>query len=38
MGLSHRNTKPESIMCQSGYGRTAEKPIKSDCNNINHLY
>ncbi|MBQ3783946.1 MAG: matrixin family metalloprotease [Lachnospiraceae bacterium] len=38
MGLSHRNTKPESIMCQSGHERTAEKPIKSDCNNINHLY
>lgn len=38
MGLSHNNTKKGSIMCQTAYGRTAERANVNDLNTINHLY
>jgi hypothetical protein len=38
MGLSHQNTRPASIMCQTGYGRTATRADATDCNTINHIY
>lgn len=38
MGLSHQNTRRESIMCQYGYGRTATRADATDCNTINHIY
>lgn len=37
-GLSHRQTVPSSIMCQTKYGRTAIRASASDLQTINHLY
>lgn len=37
MGLSHHMVST-SIMCQKGYGRTAERASKKDLETINHLY
>lgn len=38
IGLSHRNTEPSSIMCQTRYDRTAERASASDLRTVNHLY
>lgn len=38
MGLSHQNCRQTSIMCQSGYGRTALRADARDLRAINHLY
>lgn len=38
MGVSHKNSKPKSIMCQLGYGREVTRAQKQDLNTINHLY
>ena len=38
VGLSHRNTQPHSIMCQTAYGRTASVPATTDAIAVNHLY
>lgn len=38
MGLSHQNSNPSSIMCQTAYNRYATKPSSEDLYAINHLY
>ncbi|HIW74810.1 MAG TPA: matrixin family metalloprotease [Firmicutes bacterium] len=38
MGLSHQNNRRASIMCQTGYGRTAVRADRTDLLTINHLY
>lgn len=38
MGLSHRNNRPSSIMCQTASGRTATAPAAIDVSTVNHLY
>lgn len=37
-GLAHNNSKPDSIMCQTAYGRSVNKAQKCDLKGINHLY
>ena len=38
LGLSHRISKKDSIMCQQGQGRTATKPNSTEVSVVNHLY
>ncbi|MBQ8688324.1 MAG: matrixin family metalloprotease [Ruminococcus sp.] len=38
IGLSHRNTNPQSLMCQTGYGRTVSVPQAIEVRTTNHLY
>lgn len=38
VGLSHRNTNPQSLMCQTAYGRAVDIPQAIDVNTFNHLY
>lgn len=38
MGLSHQNYRKASIMCQTGWGRTATRADATDCRTINHIY
>lgn len=38
MGLDENNSKPGSVMCQLGSGRTVNNAQKDDANGINHLY
>lgn len=38
MGLAHRITEKNSIMCSAVYGRTATVPQKTDADNISHIY
>lgn len=38
MGLSHQNSRQQSIMCQTSYGRVASRADAIDCNTINHIY
>lgn len=37
-GLDHYNSNPNSIMCQTSYGRVAQKVKKTDNDAINTLY
>ena len=38
MGLAHRISEKNSIMCSLAYGRTATVPQKTDAENIKHIY
>jgi hypothetical protein len=38
IGLSHRNTNPSSIMCQTLYGRNVDTPQPLDVVTVAHLY
>ena len=38
LGLAHNNSNPQSIMCQTGYGRSVQTVQKIDNTAVVNLY